>query len=123
MSDKRFKWLLVCGCLTVIATAFIWKYPEAVKANANKDAKLGEYLFLDPRSIIHANRKCPKLNYKGWKSKRIKVGDMYNYFKNTPMSEISFCPHCVNDEDYESILNSFSSQVDNRVNEIIQGID
>lgn len=121
MSDKRFKWLLVCGCLTVIATAFIWKYPDAVKANATKDAKLGEYVYVDPRSIIHVNRKCSKLNYKGWKSKRFTIDDMYRYFKDTPMSKISFCPHCVSDKDYESILNSFSSQLDNRVNEIIQG--
>ena len=121
MSDKRYKWLLIFASITCVIVAFIWKYPDAVKANATKDTKLGEYVYVDPRSIIHVNRKCSKLNYKGWKSKRITIDDMYHYFKDTPMSDISFCPHCVNDKDYESILISFESQLDNRVNEIIEG--
>ena len=120
MSDKKFKWLLIVSSLTCIIIAFVWKYPEAVKANSTKDIKFGEYLYINPRSTIHVSRKCSKLNYKGWKSKRIKVADMYYYFKDTPMSDISFCPHCVNDKDYESILNSLASQLDNRVNEIIE---
>lgn len=111
MSDYRYKWLLIVASLTCIIVAFIWKYPDAVKANATKDAKLGEYVYVDTRSTIHVNRKCSKLNYKGWKSKRITIDDMYLYFKDTPMNDISCCPHCVNDKDYEAILNSFASQL------------
>lgn len=120
MSDKRFKWLLACGCLTCIIVSFIWKFPEAVKANTTKDVKLGEYVYVDPRSTIHVNRKCTKLNYKGWKSIRIKVDDLYYYFQDTSIGDISFCPHCVNDQNYELLSNSFASQLDNRVNEIIE---
>lgn len=112
MTDKRFRWLLVAASLTCIIVAFIWKYPDAVKANAEKDAKLGEYVYIDPRSKVHASRKCPKLNYKGWKSKRIKIDDMFNFFKSTPLEEISFCPHCVSDKDYESIISTFAAQIE-----------
>lgn len=120
MSDKRFNWLLIVASLTCVIVAFIWKYPEAVKANATKDTKLGKYLYIDPRSNIHVSRKCSKLNHKGWKSKRIMIDDIYTYYKDTPMSDISFCPYCVSDNDYESLLHSFSSQLDKRVNEIIE---
>lgn len=120
MSDKRFIWLLIACCITVVSVAFIWKYPDAVKANATKDIKLGEYLYVDPRNNIHVSRKCSKLNYKGWKSRRIKVDDMYFYFNDTPISEITFCPHCVDDKDYEKIVNKFSEKLENRVNEIIE---
>ena len=103
MTDKRFKWLLTAASLTCIIVAFIWKYPDAVKANATKDVKLGEYIYIDPRSTVHTSRKCPKLNYKGWKSRRIKIDDMSDFLNTTQVEEISFCPHCVNDKDYETL--------------------
>lgn len=120
MSDNRFKWLLVITSLTCIIVASIWKHPEVVKANTTNDNKLGEYVYVDPRSIIHVSRKCSKLNYKGWKSKRIKIDDIYYFYKDTPIKDISFCPHCVSDEDYEKLIDSFSDQIEKRVNEITE---
>ena len=29
---------------------------------------------------------------------------MYFYFQDTPMDEMTFCPKCVNDKDYENIV-------------------
>lgn len=118
-SDKKFKWLLIVASLTCIIIAVVWRYPDTVKANVSKDIKLGEYLYIDPRNNIHVSRKCSKLNYKGWKSRRIKVEDMYFYYKDTPISEITFCPHCVDDKDYEKIVNKFSEQLEKRITEII----
>lgn len=120
MNDKHFRWLLIACCITIVSVAFIWRYPDATKAQETKDTKLGEYVYVDPRSIIHASRKCPKLNYKGWKSKRIKVEEMYFFYKDTPLRDISFCPYCVSDKDYESLILSFSSQLDKRGNDILE---
>lgn len=108
MSDKEFKKLLIVSSLTCIIVAFIWKYPEAVKVHATKDTKLGEYVYIDPRSIIHVNRKCSKLNYKGWKSERVKRDSLKKIFKETSNSKITFCPQCVNDKNYELINNNLN---------------
>lgn len=105
MSDKRFKWLLIAASLTCVIVAFICKYPEAVKANATKDTTLGKYLYIDPRSNIHVSRKCPKLNYKGWKSIRIKTDEIGIFIQNSDDRNPSFCPHCVSDKDYEILIN------------------
>lgn len=86
----------------------------------SSDLKLGEYVYVDDYTRIHISRKCPKLNYRGCESKRIKLKDFYFYFKSTPMGEITFCPHCVSDKDYESIMNIFSDgfgkEVDRQIN-------
>lgn len=119
-NDKKFKWLLIVASLTCIIIAVVWRYPDAVKANATKDIKLGECIYIDRLSKVHVSRKCPKLNYKGLRSKRIKVDDMYFYYKDTPIKDISFCPQCVDDKDYEKIVNKFSEQLEKRVNEIIE---
>lgn len=104
MNDKRFKWLLLAASVTVVIVAAIWKYPEAAKTNSKWDDKLGQYIYVDNYSIIHASRKCSRLNHQGLPSKRIKLDDMYFYFQDTPMDEMTFCPKCVNDKDYENIV-------------------
>lgn len=112
---------MIVASLTCIIIAFIWKYPEIVKASSNRiDNKLGEYIYVDPRNIVHVSRKCSKLNYKGWKTKRIKIDDMFFFYQDTPIGDISFCPHCVNDNDYETILESFANQFGKRVDDIMR---
>lgn len=102
MSDNRFKLLLIVASLTTIIVAAIWKYPDAIKAHENRQVKLGEYVYIDPRNIIHVSRKCPKLNYKGFKSERVRTEDI----KRSVLGgneDFSFCPHCVSDKDYEEL--------------------
>lgn len=120
MTDKRFKWLLIVCSLTCIIVTFIWKFPETVKANAKRDERLGDYVYVDSRSIIHVSRKCPKLNYKGMKSTRNKAEDLFFYFKSTPIHDITFCPQCVNDEDYEILINIFSQKLEEEADRILR---
>lgn len=120
MTDKRFRWLLIATSLTIIAVSFIWNYPQAVKANSTKDSKLGEYIYFDDYSIIHVSRKCSRLNYKDMTSTRVKIDDMYFYFKDTPFGNISFCPKCVDDKDYEKIISVLSEQIEFADDDIIR---
>lgn len=104
MTDKRFNRLILAASVTVIAVAFIWKYPDIAKANVSRDAKLSEYVYVDDVDIIHIDRKCSRLNYKGLQSERIKREKLSTYeFK---LSSYSFCPKCVSDKDYE-VLNNY----------------
>ena len=100
MSDKRYMQLLIAACITTIIVAFIWKLPDAMNAQSKMQTGLGDYVYIDRLSIVHVSRKCPRLNYKGFRSRRIKVTDL----KQMKNEEISFCPNCVNDKNYE-ILN------------------
>lgn len=100
MSNKRYILLVLVSAITVIIVAAIWKYPDAVKAQSKRDEKLGEYVYVDRLNIIHVARKCPKLNYKGFKSERIKVDEMY-LLDNEESRPITFCPNCVSDKDYD----------------------
>lgn len=120
MSDKRFKWLLIVSSLTCVIVALIWKFPDAVKSSSEKNERLGGYVYIDTRSVIHVSRKCPKLNFKGMKSKRNKVEELFYSVKSTPIYDISFCPHCVNDKDYETLIKYFSQQLEEEADRIIQ---
>ena len=102
MTDKRFKWLLITASLTTIIVAAIWKYPDIVKVHQNRQMQLGEYIYVDPRKIIHVSRKCPKLNYKGFKSNRVRPEEISTSVLNSP-EDFTFCPYCVNDRDYETL--------------------
>lgn len=98
MSDKRYMQLLIAACITTIIVAFIWKLPDAMTAQSKMQTKLGEYVYVDRLQIVHVSRKCPRLNYKGFRSRRIKVVDVKHLH-----GEISFCPNCVSDKDYEAL--------------------
>lgn len=99
MSDKRYIQLLIAACITTIIVAFIWKLPDAMTAQSKMQTRLGDYVYVDRLQIVHVSRKCPRLNYKGFKSRRIKVEELKHQ-----NGEVSFCPNCVSDKDYE-ILN------------------
>lgn len=113
MSNKCYYLLLLVCSLTAIIIAAIWKYPDAVKAHeARGDEKLGEYVYLDRFNVIHASRKCSRLNYKANRSERIKLDyvSRLNGFEyksdrsrldGTEHERITFCPKCVSDKDYE----------------------
>lgn len=98
MNDTRFKWIV--GCCTFAVVAIVGMFLFAPGKSRNEiygHSRLGEYVYLDLAHIIHVNRKCPKLNYKRWRSERIKVNDLVT------SEEMSFCPKCVSDEDYETL--------------------
>ena len=102
MSNKRFYWMLAAICLSVIAIVAIWRYPDYVKAsNIEKKhtEQLGDYVYIDDHRIIHASRKCSRLNYKNVRSERIPL----NMLKASMHSRSSFCPKCVSDKEYEEI--------------------
>lgn len=113
MTNKRYYLLLLVCSLTVIIVAAIWKYPDAVKAHeARGDEKLGEYVYLDRHNVVHASRKCSRLNYKTNRSERIKLDDVsrldgirYKSDRNRldaiKYESITFCPKCVSDKDYD----------------------
>lgn len=61
-------------------------------------SKLGEYIYIDDRGIVHANRKCSRLNYKGMTSHRERTSEFVAGTGN------SLCPKCVSDEDYEQLM-------------------
>lgn len=115
--DKHYKWFLsIVLAATCIIIVIIWKYPDIVKANASKDTKLGEYVYVDTRTILHVSRKCPKLNYKGWKSQRVKLVDIFTCYKDE-LRDLSICPHCVDDKDYEKIVSYYLEQRERERNE------
>ena len=95
--DKRFLWLLIASCVTTVLVAFIWKLPDAMRAASTMPTKLGEYVYVDDMNIVHVSRRCPRLNYKGMESDRVKVSELH---KETA---VSYCPKCVSDKDYETL--------------------
>lgn len=101
MSDKRYKWLLLAVCITTVIVAAIWKTPDVMRAQVNRQNGLGEYVYLDYFSIIHVSRKCPKLYHKDVPfTTRMKVSDLQKR-----KDKKFFCPNCVNDKDYETLNN------------------
>ncbi|MDE6276860.1 MAG: hypothetical protein K2M06_02010 [Muribaculaceae bacterium] len=113
MTDKRFKWVLTAASLTVIAVAFIWKYPEAAKAHASRDARLGEYVYYDPiRQTIHIDRKCKILNRRGSKCERIEISHIVDWREESDNTIINnICPNCISDKDYELIMSTIQEQI------------
>lgn len=105
ISDKRFKWLLIAGCLTCFAIAFIWKYPDIVRAHNGRNyssGKVGDYLYVDQYYNVHSDRKCTKLNSKGNKSTRIKTEELCGV--KWSGYDLTFCPKCVNDDAYQDLM-------------------
>ncbi len=99
MTDNRFKWLTGCVVVAVVAIAgmVIFSPDKPTAKPAKEKSGLGEYVYVDNRKIVHADRKCSRLNYKGVRSERYPVHE----FK---MDEYgSYCPKCVSDEDYEAL--------------------
>ncbi len=70
------------------------------KGNRHENDK-SEYVYVDRNDIIHADRKCSRLNYKGMRSTRHKISD----FRISQYN--SFCPKCVSDEEYERLKSEF----------------
>lgn len=105
MSDRKFICLLFAMSLTAIAVVAVWRYPDVVKAKETRQLKLGEYVYVDQVDVIHASRKCPKLNYKGFKSRRIELTALREFMRERDSSRgYSICPNCVDDKDYETIV-------------------
>lgn len=97
MTDTRFKWL--CTCVTVATiviaamVAYSWNNP---RKHEPKSDSTGEYVYVDRMGIVHADRKCSRLNYKGMTSRRIKIAEC-------EVDENSMCPKCVDDRTYERL--------------------
>lgn len=114
MTDTRFKFLVISICITVLGIVGIWRFsnPNLYKSISLKQSdKLGEYVYLDRYSQLHSDRKCSKLKFKGMTSERIPVNDL------SKVSYKNICSNCVSDKQYESIIESFSNQIEERAHE------
>ena len=100
MNDVRFKWITGCTTIAVISIAAMILLPP--KRSASRQARqkeVGEYVYLEKyRNVIHVDRKCKRLNYKGVESTRIP--------KEEVREDASFCPNCVDDASYKELTNS-----------------
>ena len=100
MTDTRFKWLAGCAsvCVMAIAAMIIFK-PTADTGKQKSEPKKGggEYVYVDRSNILHIDRKCSRLNYKGMTSRRVKVSEI------STLDFDSYCPKCVDDQLYQSI--------------------
>ena len=100
MTDNRYKWTVAVAAITitVIAAMIIFVPGKHSYENHSKQSALSEYVYVDRYGIVHADRKCSRLNYKGNKSKRVHTHD-FKADENT-----SFCPKCVSDSEYEDLI-------------------
>lgn len=99
MSDTRFKWLTSVIAITIIAMTGIICF--SLIPPPEKAAKTKEYVYLDDYGIVHTDRKCSRLNYKGMTSERIKIENFNS------ANYLDFCPKCVDDKTYESLISNF----------------
>ena len=98
MTDSRFKFLATAVSLVVVAiAAMIIFAPGKAKSRQSQPKGLGEYVYIDARGIVHADRKCSRLNYKGLQSWRVPL------MKLPEQDYESLCPKCISDEDYKVI--------------------
>lgn len=82
-------------CLAILVQKQV-SLPSSNPTEAEAEGSvLPEYVYVDRMNIIHCNRKCSRLNYKGMRSERCKV---YNLEAGR---DYSFCPKCVGDISYE----------------------
>lgn len=96
MSDTRFKWAISVAAITCVAiTAIVCLLPRDVRRQPQSQPR--EYVYVDAFSIVHADRKCSRLNYKGIHSERVP------FKKIRSMDVASFCPKCVSDDDYKML--------------------
>lgn len=107
MTDGRYRMTVMAVCLTVAASVLIWRLPQicnALKGRGDKPksetVKEREYVHIGPGDVVHTDRKCSKLNYKGYSSQRIRVNELARYSRISERG-VSFCPYCVADSDYE----------------------
>lgn len=102
MTDTRFKWLATCATVAVISIAGMIIFAGTPK-KPSRQAKehkptIEQYYLIDRMGIVHADRKCRRLNYKGVTSRRIHI-DEIKY-----QDRVSFCPNCVDDDTYNLIM-------------------
>lgn len=95
MSDNRFKFLVVIIAIVIVLVAAMYFFAPSKTKTHNKSEEPLEYVYVDRINIVHADRNCSRLNYKYMTSERIKVVD----FRES--SDISYCPKCVTDHDFE----------------------
>ncbi len=99
MSDNRFKFQTVVAAMVILLIFGMYFF---VSRNSmpcpEKSKKSAEYVYVDMYDIIHADRKCSRLNYKGMKCDRIKISviDIGN--------DSQFCSKCVSDKAFDSLM-------------------
>lgn len=97
MTDKRFKWLTGCVTVAVIAiAAMIIFSPDKNDRTTRSNKSVGEYVYIDHFDILHADRKCSRLNYKGMTSERIRT-------EKVNLDAVTMCPKCVSDDNYKEL--------------------
>lgn len=104
MAVSRFKFLVVSVCITLIAIVAIWRFSNPVLYKKSSETKLGKYVYWEtPRDVLHTDRNCKKLSYKGIVAERIELMDLHN-----ARYQPDFCNVCVSDKDYEKLLKNFT---------------
>lgn len=96
MTDNRFKLISILGTIIIISIAAMLILPGKLKSHSSKSepakSAKSEYVYIDICNILHADRKCSRLNYKGMTSKRVKKTMLL------PSEYKSYCPKCVDDD-------------------------
>lgn len=99
MTDTRFKWLSGCVTIAIIAIAAMTIFsPDKSGCATRSNKPVGEYVYIDRYGILHSDRKCSRLNYKGMESERIQA-------QKINLGAVTMCPKCVSDENYEELIN------------------
>lgn len=83
--------------IIAIAAMIIFS-PDKSGRTTRSNKHVGEYVYVDRYDILHVDRKCSRLNYKGMESGRIKT-------QKINLSNVTLCPKCVSDDNYEELLN------------------
>lgn len=103
MSDSRFKFLVVSVCVTLIAIVALWRFSNPVFYKTSSDTKVGKYVYWENRrDVLHTDRKCKKLSYKGVDAERVELAEL-SKAQYIP----DFCNICISDKDYEKLLKYF----------------
>lgn len=98
MNDTRFKFLVTVVAIVFTAIAAMYFFsPDKSSRRTQRDKSLGEYVYIDGMNIVHIDRKCSRLNYKGMRSERVRVSDF------APSEYELYCPKCVDDQNFEKL--------------------
>lgn len=94
---QRILFGVLLFALGVGATLAIQHFTPSEEKTEKDSPETTEYIYVDYMGIIHTDRKCSRLNYKGMRSERYKLSDISATYDQ------SFCPKCVSDKEYEAI--------------------
>lgn len=102
MSDTRFKWIAGCVTVIIISVTGMFLLASKEKQEQRVETEKSDYVYIDRFGILHVDRSCSRLNYKGMQSER------YESYLLKPWIFETYCPRCVSDEDYKQLKALFT---------------